>query len=102
MAYDKEHPIGFKIGFDRFKDGSFYTWMGSVLPPYRRGGIAKALARKQESWAVQQGFTSIRLKTRKKYKTMIAFAENSGFTLVEEIAKIPEAETRLLFEKTLT
>lgn len=102
MAYYKERPIGFKIGYDRFGDGSFYTWMGSVLPEYRRCGIAQALARKQEFWAKEQGFTSIKLKTRRKYKAMIAFVKTFGFALTEEIPKIPRPETRIIFEKSLT
>ena len=41
-------PCGFKVGDDREGDGSFNTWMGRVLPAYRRRGIAQALADEME------------------------------------------------------
>ena len=34
-AYDDQDPIAFKIGYQRHSDGSFYSWMGGVLPYYR-------------------------------------------------------------------
>ena len=40
---------GFKVGYER--DGNFYSWMGGVLPAYRKRGVAKALAKYQEDWA---------------------------------------------------
>ena len=49
-AFVDEKPIGFKVGYDRFKDGSFYSWMGGVLPKYRRQKVADTLADKQENW----------------------------------------------------
>ena len=42
-AFVDEKPVGFKVGYDRFKDGSFYSWMGGVLPKYRRQGQGKRL-----------------------------------------------------------
>jgi len=36
--------VGFKAGYDKLGDGSFYTWMGGVLPKFRRLGIARRLA----------------------------------------------------------
>ena len=31
-AYDDHNPIAFKIGYQRHSEGSFYSWMGGVLP----------------------------------------------------------------------
>lgn len=75
--------------------------MGSVLPGFRQKGIATRLAIEQEKWAIENGFLSIKVKTRKKHGAMISFLRTSGFTLVGEIPAIPELETRLLFEKKL-
>ena len=50
-AYDDHNPIAFKIGYQRHPDGSFYSWMGGVLPNYRRKGIANNLADHQDIWA---------------------------------------------------
>ncbi len=94
-------PVGFKIGYDRFEDGSFYSWMGGVLLEYRKQGIAEMLADYQENWARENSYTSIRLKTRKKYKAMIAFSLKRGFKILNKIAKIPVEESRIWMEKQL-
>ncbi len=100
-AYIKGRPAGFKIGYDRFNDGSFYSWIGGVLPEFRRNGAAGALAEHQEMWAKEQGYRSIKLKTRNKHKAMVAFSLKRGFVITGEIPKIPAAETRLWMKKIL-
>ena len=93
--------VGFKIGYDRFKNGSFYSWMGGVLPRFRRMGVAYSLANFQEKWADENGFSSIILKTRQKHDEMIAFSLNRGFIITEETQIIPAEETRIWMEKSL-
>ena len=97
----KGKPIGFKIGYDRYKEGSFYSWMGGVLPEFRQNGIANALADYQENWAKENGFGSIKLKTRNKHKAMIQFSLKRGFVIQEEIPKTPNEETRILMVKDI-
>lgn len=41
IAYDKDQPIGFKVGYER--GDFFYSWMGGVIPEYRRQGVASKL-----------------------------------------------------------
>lgn len=96
-----DRPVGFKIGYDRFQNGSFYSWMGGVLPEYRKKGIAEQLADHQEKWAKENGYTSIKLKTRKKHDAMLEFSLKRGFVIKEEISKIPESESRIWLEKKL-
>jgi predicted GNAT superfamily acetyltransferase len=93
--------VGFKIGYDRFKNGSFYSWMGGVLPKFRRMGVAYSLANFQEKWAAENGFSSILLKTRQKHDEMIAFSLNRGFIITEETQIILDEETRIWMEKSL-
>ncbi len=93
--------VGFKIGYDRFKNGSFYSWMGGVLPRFGRMGVAYSLANFQEKWADENGFSSILLKTRKKHDEMIAFSLNRGFIITEETQIILDEETRIWMEKSL-
>jgi len=101
IAKIKEKSVGFKVGYDRFNDGSFYSWMGGVLPEFRRIGIADALAEFQEKWAVKNGFNSIKLKTRDKHRDMIQFSLNRGFNILEKINKQPAEETRIWMRKVL-
>ena len=100
-AFVDEKPVGFKVGYDRFKDGSFYSWMGGVLPKFRRMGVAYSLANFQEKWAVENGFSSILLKTRQKHDEMIAFSFNRGFIITEETQITPAEETRIWMGKSL-
>ena len=102
IAEIKNQPIGYKIGYDRFKNGNFYSWMGGVLLKFRRMGIASSLANFQEKWATKNGFTSILLKTRKKHNGMIAFSLNRSFVIVKITPTIPAKESRIWMQKTLT
>ena len=100
-AHIENEIVGFKIGYDRFNDGSFYSWMGGVLPENRNQSIADMLADYQENWAKNNGYASIRLKTRKKHEAMLSFSKKRGFVITKKIAKIPKEESRTWMEKQL-
>jgi ribosomal protein S18 acetylase RimI-like enzyme len=72
-------PVGCKIAYNRYFDGSVYLWLGGVLPPYRRQGIASALLNVLEHEAKNCFFESIRLKTRNKHVPMLIFSLKNGF-----------------------
>jgi hypothetical protein len=44
VACEGLFPVGFKVGYQREADGSFYSWMGGVLPDFRRRHAARLLA----------------------------------------------------------
>ena len=100
-AYDDHIPIAFKIGYDRYSDGSFYSWMGGVLPNYRRKGIANNLADHQEIWAKKNGYNSIRMQTREKHIAMLALAINRGFQITNRIENTSSSNTRIWMNKPL-
>ncbi|MEO9967680.1 MAG: GNAT family N-acetyltransferase [Reichenbachiella sp.] len=102
IAESQELPVGFKVGYDKFGDSSFYTWMGGVLPEYRSQGIAKSLASYQEKFAKEEGFDSVILKTRNRHKNMLRFAISSGFEIIDVDERIPTAESRILLKKILS
>ena len=101
IAHYQGTPAGFKAGYPRGKAGSFYSWMGGVLPNFRRKGIAQKLAINQEAWAKDQGYTSIWFKTRNRNRTMIIFALNNGFDIIQVEPKDQVLDHRILMEKTL-
>jgi len=82
VAYKKEEAIGFKVGYQRDDDGSFYSWMGGVLPSYRRLHVAQQLSIMQEAWAINHGYISIRFKTKNYLKAMQRFALGNGFNII--------------------
>ena len=100
-AYDDHIPIAFKIGYDRYSDGSFYSWMGGVLPNYRRKGIANNLADHQETWAKEKGYNSIKLQTRSKHNAMLALAINRGFQITNRNEKTSNSNTHIWMSKPL-
>ncbi len=92
---------GFKVGYERKQDGSFYSWIGAVLPAYRKKGIALALAERQEAWALSQGYQCIRFKTRNAYKAMQIFAISRGFDIIGHEPKEDRSQDRIWMEKKL-
>ena len=100
-AYDDHNPVAFKIGYHRHFDGSFYSWMGGVLPNYRRKGIANNLANIQETWAKKKGYNSIKLQTRSKHNAMLALAINRGFQITNRNEKTSNSNTHIWMSKPL-
>jgi len=93
--------IGFKVGYDRYKDGSFYSWMGGMLPAYRSQGIYQGLSSAMELWAAEKGYTHMLLKTRNKLKPMIRFCLSQGY-YVSGFSEHPDPmESRIYFRKEL-
>ena len=92
--------VGFKLGYEKTPT-LFYSWMGGVLPHYRKMGVAKMLAKQQEQWAKQQGYTYIGMKTRNYLKNMLHFALSNDF-YITDIETHPEPlNNRILLEKRL-
>jgi ribosomal protein S18 acetylase RimI-like enzyme len=91
--------VGFKVGYER--EGNFYSWMGGILPDFRRLGVAQALADAQEHWAKEQGYPHITFKTRNSHKGMLVFALKNGFDIIGFEERTPIGEARILLRKKL-
>jgi predicted GNAT superfamily acetyltransferase len=101
VAVKDQQLIGFKIGYNRYDDGSFYSWLGGILPEFRKYHIASQLAAEQECWAYEKGFNSIVLKTRNRFKAMLIFALKNDFLIENIESKKNNEETRIILRKTL-
>lgn len=101
LAYHNGKPVGFKAGYARGPEGHFYSWMGGILPQFRRQGLALELARKQEEWAGSQGYTLIWFKTSNRNRAMISFAINHGFQIREVIPKGGIQDYRIIMQKEI-
>ena len=99
VAYVDGVPAGFKVGYER--DGYFYSWMGAILPAYRRLGIARQLAEQQEAWAKEKGYPHVTFKTRNRLKPMLLFALSRGFDIIEIQPKATIVEYRIILRKKL-
>ncbi len=100
VAYEAEKAVGFKVGYEREK-GSFYSWMGGVLPTHHRQGIARKLAEAQERWAKAQGYPFITFKTLNRHRAMLHFALNNGFNITAVDAREEIGEYRIWLRKGL-
>ncbi len=96
-----DEPCGFKIGYNREGDGTFYSWMGGVLPDYRRHGIARALAEELDNYCRKQQYTHLRMKTRNEHKAMLQFAIRNRFYITGFKAYPDPMKSRILLEKRL-
>lgn len=82
VAYADKKPIGCKIAYNRYFDGSIYSWLGGVLPEYRKMGVAQVLLEAMEARAREKLFFSIRLKTLNQHVNMLHFALKNGFRVM--------------------
>jgi ribosomal protein S18 acetylase RimI-like enzyme len=63
-AQIEEQMVGYLIGYDRYKDGSFYCWMTGVLPAFRRQGVLEKLMEYALEWAKKRGFSNPKNKNK--------------------------------------
>ncbi len=99
IAFDGHKPVAFKVGYER--EDYFYSWMGGVLPEYRKKGLAKKLADVQEEWARKEGFETLIFKTRNQHKAMLLFALKNGFEIIGFSEKEETSANRILLKKVL-
>lgn len=102
VAVEGERVVGFKVGYQRDYDGSFYSWMGGVSNQHRRLGIAQRLADAMEDWCVSKGYHTLRFKTRNRHKAMLRFALSNGFNLIGVEPAEQVEESRIWLEKRLS
>lgn len=98
FAKKNELAIGFKLAYE-LDDRTLYSWLGGVLEPYRKNGVARKLAEYQENWARENGFSKIRFKTLNKHKAMLIFALKNGFEI--KAVEIGETRDKIVLEKAL-
>ena len=94
-------PAGFKLGYQR-QETVFYSWLGGVLPAFRRHGVAQALLAEQERWARAQGYRQLTVKTRNRFRAMLAMLLAHHYQIVQLEKKGEVADYRLLLEKLVT
>ncbi len=101
IASVDDQPVGFKAGYDRYADGSWYSWMGGVLPARRSHGVAVGLLDAQESWAIAAGFERIYVKTRNRHRSMLRLLVKRGYDILQVDPRDVPVENRLLLSKRL-
>jgi hypothetical protein len=80
VARFESKPVGFKVGYE-LSDGQFYSWLGGVIPEHRQMKVASQLRQLQESWAVENGFNSINVKSMNQFPAMLQMLIGSGYQI---------------------
>jgi hypothetical protein len=80
VARYEAKPVGFKVGY-KLPDGQFYSWLGGVIPEHRQMKVASQLRLLQESWAVENGFNSIKVKSMNQFPAMLQMLIASGYQI---------------------
>lgn len=99
VAHVDDQPAGFKVGYGTPE--FFYSWIGGVLPDFRKHGVARILADKMEE-LIKPRYAALRMKTRNRYKAMLHFALSNGFNIVEVLPATsghPVHDIRIVLEK---
>ncbi|CAF1329449.1 unnamed protein product [Adineta steineri] len=100
VAYIDNQPVGYLIGYERYS--SFYIWLAGVLPSHRRHGILVQLMNQTEQWALKINYTSLTIKTRNCFKSMLLFLISHDFKIIDVDKKQTVDSHRLILEKQLT
>ena len=101
LIAEKEHkPVGFKCGYEK-NSTVFYSWMGGVLPEYRRKGVAKDLLNRMESWCRIKGYEKLLLKTLNRHKNMLLFSIKNDFNILEVETSNKDPQLRIWLAKNL-
>ena len=101
VAYYKNIPIGYIIGYDRDNDGSFYCWMAGVDNNYRRLGALTTLMNYQMNWAKNKGYNKLKIRTRNNRREMLSFLVKNDFNFVSVEQRDDITENRINLEHDL-
>ena len=99
LCYDSEILVGFKLGY-RYNENTLYSWVGGVLPLYRKQGIAKHLMQLQHDFASKKGYEKVRTKSMNRFKPMIILNLKNGFDIIKVYTNDSQ-QTKIIFEKKL-
>ena len=100
VARIEETLVGYKIGYELTKD-TFYSWLGGVVPKYRKNGIATILLNYQENYLRNSGYKQIKVKSMNRFPNMLRLLISKEY----EIVSIEEGscllENKIVFIKNL-
>ncbi|HEY6729009.1 MAG TPA: GNAT family N-acetyltransferase [Polyangiaceae bacterium] len=97
-AEEDDRLIGFKIAYAT-RSRRLYSWLGGVLPDYRRRGVGKALMDFQHAWAKERGYLNVETGTIRNNVPMMMLNLSCGFEIIGTYARA--GKPRVLLSKRL-
>lgn len=102
VAEIDDQLVGFKCGYERDSGTKkFYSWLGGVLPEFRKKGVAESLLQKMEHWCSERGYQVLEFKTFNEHKSMLIFAIKNGFEIVDVRYSEKDDRKRIVLQKEL-
>lgn len=101
VAFDENQPVACKLAYNRYFDGSIYSWLGGVLPEYRKQGIATLLQQSFEISARKKLYASIRVKTRNRHTAMLRLLLKNNFLITNFELRSNLLDARIELKKEL-
>ena len=102
VATAENQIVGFKCGYERDPDTKkFYSWMGGVLPEFRKSGAAKLLLHHMEKWCLDEGYQILEFKTLNEHKAMLIFSLKYGFEIIDVVNSDKDLRKRIVLQKKL-
>ncbi len=100
VYHEAGQDLGFKLGYAE-STAVFYSWLGGVRPEARGRGVAQALLEAQETWAREQGFRQLRVKSMNRFPAMLRLLVRNAY-LVEGLTPAQDPLwTKIHFSKSL-
>ncbi|AEX20595.1 GNAT family N-acetyltransferase [Vibrio parahaemolyticus] len=92
--------LGFKIGYE-LDDDTFYSWFGGVAPQARNEGVAQMLLEAQEEWVAEQGYKTLKVKSRNQFPAMLRLLLRNGYLIEKFDENVNLRESRVHFIKAM-
>lgn len=100
LSFVEGELAGFKLGYG-LDDTTFYSWLGGVLPDFRKLGLAKAMLQAQETWASSKGYQTIEVKTQNRYGAMLTMLVTNGYQVVALETKEQVQDHKMTLRKAI-
>ena len=92
--------LGFKIGYE-LDNSTFYSWLGGVVAGARNEGVAQTLLEAQEEWVSEQGYKTLKVKSRNQFPAMLRLLLRNDYLIENIDEKANIRESRIHFIKAL-
>ncbi len=92
--------LGFKIGYE-LDNSTFYSWLGGVVAGARNEGVAQTLLEAQEEWVSEQGYKTLKVKSRNQFPAMLRLLLRNDYLIEKIDEKANIRESRIHFIKAL-
>ncbi len=85
-AEEDGKPVGFKAGYASAHT-RYYSWLGGIVPGFRRRGLARALMEAQHAWLLASRFNQVECHVDQDNTAMIELNVKSGMTVAGSFLK---------------